>query len=113
MRTRWVEERIGEWLGPIDWSYDFQQHAMTATRGGTAQWAIDEGIAQLRRLEAEPGGWWYAPSGFNEFEVVHVGMYDGWPFWRPTPAIGYIGPLGGVEVAFFYSIMGDRLRRRP
>ncbi len=112
MRTRTVVERIGEWLGPVDWSYDFQQHAMTSTCGGCAQWAIDDGIEQLRRLESEPGGWWIAPSGFTSFEVVHVGMYDGWPFWQPTPAVGYIGPLGGVEVAFFYNLRGDRLHRR-
>jgi len=36
--------------------------------------------------------------------VVHVGMYDGWPFWKPTPAVGYIGPLGSVERAFFFSL---------
>jgi hypothetical protein len=26
MKTRMVEERIGEMLGPIDWSYDFRPH---------------------------------------------------------------------------------------
>lgn len=112
MRTRWVEERIGEWLGPVDWSYDFDQHSWVGKSGGTNPQCIVEGIAQLRRMESEPGEWMYCPSGWSSFSVVHVGMYDGWPFWAPTPAIGYIGPLGSVEVAFFYDLQSHRLRRR-
>ena len=105
MKTRMVEERIGEWLGPVDWAYDFSQHKTITT------YFIDKGVAALRRIEEVSGrddpaleGWRYWPSGFNAFDVVCVGMYDGWPFWKPTPAIGYIGPLRSVEVAFFYNL---------
>jgi hypothetical protein len=107
MRTRWVEERIGEWVGPIDWSYDWARHAP-----GLNPQCIEQGREVLRRMESEPGGWRYCPSGLSTFEVVEVGMYDGWPFWVPTPAIGYIGPLGSVEVAFFYNLSSYRLARR-
>lgn len=112
MKTRWVEERIGEWLGPVDWSYDFDQHSWDRGTGTVNPKCINEGREVLRRMEAEPGGWRYCPSGWSTFDVVHVGMYDGWPFWKPTPAIGYIGPLGGVEVAFFYNLSEHRLIRR-
>src|SRR5689334_16365310 len=111
MKTRMVEERIGEWLGPVDWSYEFDQHSWVGRSGGVNPKCIAEGIAQLRRMEAEPGEWMYCPSGFTSFRVVEVGMYDGWPFWKPTPAIGYVGPLGGVEVAFFYSLHDEVLWR--
>lgn len=113
MITRMVEERIGEWLGPVDWSYDFTKHDWTGRNGGRNPACSSEGVAVLRKMAASPEGWTICPSGFTSFRVVHVGMYDGWPFWEPTPAIGYIGPLGGVEVKFFYSLSEHEVRQRP
>lgn len=104
MRTYTVVERAGEWLGPVDWSYDFDQHSWGPNRGGVNPERVARGREMLRKLVDSPGGWRYSRSGLASFEVVHVGMYDGWPFWRPTPAIGYRGPLGSIEVAFFYDL---------
>jgi len=59
-----------------------------------------------------PEGWKYCSSGFSIFSVVHIGMYDGWPFWKPTPAIGWIGPLGTVEVAFWYNLRAHNLTKQ-
>lgn len=88
MKTRMVMERIGEWTTPIDLSYDWLQHR-----------SLNNDVAKIGRdqiLKMETGKWKYRPD-FNSWDVVRVGMYDGWPYWVPTPAIGYIGPLGGIR----------------
>jgi hypothetical protein len=103
MKTRTVTERIGELLGPVDWSYDFRQHF-----GGTSDARIDElcaeAVATLRLLADHPddyevttdGGW---PScGWGR--IVAVGMYDGWPYWRPVPSVCISGTFGGEWSAF-------------
>lgn len=103
MKTMNITVREGEWVGPIDWNYDFYQHRVN-------KHFIDQGIDALKRFELDAATTWYfRPSRMTSYEVVEVGMYDGWPFWRPTPAIGYRGPLGAVEVAFFYSLSRDKL----
>lgn len=98
MRTVTRIERIGEWLGPIDPSYQWDKITGVHSRSAA------EGRETIERMAAEPDGWRYSPSGFNSFEVVHIGMYDGWPFWEPTPTIGYIGPLDSVETTPFYNL---------
>ena len=106
MKIRMVEERTGEFLGPTDWGYDFAQHSAVNPT------CVEEGVAAMRMMEAEPRTrWGFCPSGFSVFEVVHVGMYDGWPYWRPTPAVGYLGPLGIVEWAFFYDLSPRKISR--
>ena len=103
MRTETRTVHIGEWLGPVDPGYDFTQH-----RTVNHDFA-ERGFAMILQMAEQ--GWRYSPCGFSTSRVVRVGMYDGWPFWRPTPAIGYIGPLDGVEVAFFYNLNSDNCRR--
>lgn len=98
-----VEKRVGEWLGPVDWDYDFTQHASVNPR------SVEAGVAALRMVVDDGGLWGYSPCDFTCFRVVKVGMFDGWPFWKPTPAIGYIGPLRSVEVAFFYNLHKGKL----
>lgn len=106
MKTRMVEERIGEWLGPVDWSYPFTIGAYVNNSERQQR-----AIAVLKELTADPKGWVYQPSGFTCFEVLNVGMYDGWPYWKPTPAIGWYGPLSSVEVAFWYDLSERNLFR--
>ena len=102
--------RIGEWVGPVDPDYDFAQHSWD--HGGTMNpIAIDSGRDIILQMAENPDGWTYCPTGFATFLVVHVGMYDGWPFWVPTPSLGYIGPIGVVEVEFFYSLRGHSVNR--
>jgi hypothetical protein len=118
MRTEMQAVRIGEYLGPVDWAYDFSQHNWSEGKGG-----INPGHAQrskewLTQLEAEPdayiattdGGW--PKVGWQR--VVRVGMYDGWPFWKPTPSVQLAGPLG-TEWHPWYSISAiereERARR--
>jgi hypothetical protein len=96
MQYRTVTERVGELLGPIDWSYDFHQHDC----GNPVR--VDECVEKLRTLEAgiangeqwqatTDGGWPRVGWG----RVRAVGMYDGWPFWRPTPSVDIDGVFGG------------------
>jgi len=66
-------------------------------------WAV-VGWETICRMADDPCSWGYAPSGHARSQVVGVGMYDGWPFWEPTPAISYVGPLGAIEVAFYYEL---------
>jgi hypothetical protein len=114
MKTRTITERVGEFLGPVDWAYDFTQHDWGQGKGGVNPELSAEGAKVIRAMAAEPDGWSFSPCGFSWCRVVHIGMYDGWPFWRPTPAIGYIGPLGSVEWAFFYRLRcGNVAKKKP
>ena len=107
MKCRTVEVCEGEWLGPVDWSYDFSQHAWGPTSGGVNPECIEEGRRVLLAMGADPVGWTH-----RGFEVVAVGMYDGWPYWKPTPTIGYIGPLG-FERATFWCLSPHDTRGKP
>lgn len=41
-------------------------------------------------------------------------MYDGWPYWRPMPAIQFVGPLNSAEWTFFnsYGVYPGSIRHR-
>lgn len=82
MKTRTVTECVGEELGPVDWS-----HPMIAE----VEASHPQVVAMLREAEKTPelfeattdGGWPRVGWG----EVLRVVMYDGWPYWRPTPTV--------------------------
>lgn len=111
MKTRTVIEREGELLGPVDWSHDFESDQYF---GGYCGRDKAEHIAKivgwLRTLSENQegyrastyGGW---PRIFQD--VIHVGMYDGWPHWKPTPSVGlYSRVLGVIEWQPFYALTG-------
>lgn len=85
MRSRTVIENVGEYLGPIDWSYDFTQHNWGPGRGGINPEIAGRAKDLLRQLE-QPGNW-QVMMHQNYLRVIKVGMYDGWPFWRPVPSV--------------------------
>lgn len=106
MITRTVEVHEGEWLGPIDWEYNFRQHF---DRMGCSEERKAEEcracVDCLRKLEAEPDRYRVRLAhGTVEREVYRVGMYDGWPYWKPTPAILTSGTLS-PEVRFFQDVI--------
>jgi hypothetical protein len=104
MRTRMIEERIGENMGPVDWSYDFLPHfdGWSATPEYRKQKC--ELAKQHLRMLSESDGWEVRTSHSHVFwPCVSVCMYDGWPYWKPTPAVALIGPLG-VEWCLFFNI---------
>lgn len=93
-----VAKRIGEFVGPVDWDYDFLRHDWN--HGGSINPDINRrSIDILRELVANPDKDWR----YRGRKVVEIGMYDGWPYWQPTPAIRYDGPLG-LEIAFWYNL---------
>ena len=113
MRTVQRTEYIGENVGPIDWSYDFDQHAWGPGKSGVNPECVREGKETLRVIEqAIVAGQrvTFTPSDFSAFDVVQCCMYDGWPFWRPTPYIAYVGPLGCVEWTPYYNLARRRVR---
>jgi hypothetical protein len=118
MRTRMVEEREGEYLGPVDWSYDFTQHDWHGASGGVNPAVTASATELLRKIEggiAAGEEWWATTDGgwprCGWKRVVQVGMYDGWPFWRPTPSLLLSGMFGG-EWASWYNIT-EAERREP
>lgn len=94
MRTRMVEERIGENMGPIDWSH-------ATAKDMPPIW---------REAEAEPDKF-----VFGEYDrvIYAVAMYDGWPYWTPRPAVYHAGVLG-PEWSFFdsYGVHPDSIKPR-
>lgn len=91
------KSRRGTVVAPIDPFYDIAQHGSI-----NPEWAR-RGLALL--LLVEPGDI-LEYSGQFSHEVISVGMYDGWPFWTPTPAALTYGPLGVGDWHFYYDITG-------
>lgn len=85
MKQRTVIEYIGEYLGPVDWTYDFTQHDWGDGHGGVNPQCSARSVELLRQLE-QPGEW-RVMMHQNWHDVLQVGMYDGWPFWKPTPSV--------------------------
>lgn len=97
MKVRTVTERIGEDIGPVDWTHP---HATDMPK----HW---------RDAEENPEKYELLLNGmFTPREVAKLRMYDGWPYWRPTPAIYRESPLGGYEWTHFnsYGVTAGALR---
>lgn len=106
MKTYQVTQREGELLGPIDWSYNFRQHfdgwgVSDAEKDRMCERAKE----MLRQIEIDSTTYQVVSAhGFSWQKVLAVGMYDGWPYWKPTPAYMILGPLGSGEWQFFYDL---------
>lgn len=81
MRTYQTTVREGEDMGPIDWSHP-------VATGKPDIW---------REAEKNPENFTFGEYGRR---IIKLCMYDGWPYWTPTPAVAFEGPLGW-EWAFF------------
>lgn len=110
MRFETHTVRIGELLGPIDWDYDFR--AWGWDRGGSCNPdLITERIAILREIDMgiKRGEDWEAFHGSDRaYRVWNVGMYDGWPYWSPTPSVRTDSALGGGEWHSWFCVSGAR-----
>ena len=107
VETYTTVRRIGEMSEHVDWDFDWYQHT---PNGMTEEWRQREAVKWRRNFRAlvdhlEAGGVaFYRPCFLASHRILRAGMYDGWPFWRPTPAVSYIGPLRSVEYAFYYQL---------
>jgi hypothetical protein len=102
----------GELLGPVDWTYNFRQHFDNM---GCSEAVKDEycrrAVALLRELSMDHKSYQVVLShGCVERNVYAVGMYDGWPYWKATPALLTSGTLG-PEWHFFYDL--QRIEKKP
>jgi hypothetical protein len=82
MRYETRTVRIGELVGPIDWDHE-------TARAMPEAW---------HEAEGKPDHF-----TFNGRRIIAIGMYDGWPYWEPRPAVCFIGPMNSGEWAFFDS----------
>lgn len=96
MRTYQQTVRVGENVGPVNW-----EHPMAINKPQI--W---------RDAEKNPGDYL-----FSEYRrtIIEICMYDGWPYWEPTPAICFIGPLHSAEWSFFnsYGVSDNSIELRP
>ena len=102
MKTRMVEVREGELLGPVDWSYDFEQHCWGPDKGGTNPLVVARSKEILRRICDAPDAKWEVGLAYSDglYPLLAVGMYDGWPWWRPVPSVCVSTWLGAEWHAF-------------
>lgn len=92
MKIRMVEQREGEALGPIDWTHEKAS-----------------GMPQIwRDAEKKPEDYL-----MNGRQIITIQMYDGWPYWKPMPAVLRYGPIG-VEWDHFdsYGVYPDSITLR-
>ena len=114
MRYKTVTERIGEYLGPVDWDgFDFQKAVagMYQCSGG-AERLRQARIDRFRKLCDDPDAYLVSTYGGIPriyHELYKVGMYDGWPYWKPYPSVCLKGTLG-PEWRPFHSITNIKHR---
>jgi hypothetical protein len=85
MRVYQQTVREGENVGPVEWTHP-------AAKDMPQIW---------REAERSPDAFELVTD--NRTDNIHaICMYDGWPYWKPTPAIFHSGPLGN-EWSFFNS----------
>jgi hypothetical protein len=108
MKTRNVTERIGECLGPVDWSHDFAQYFANWSIRDKEQY-VQRHVDWLRQIAESPDSYEVTTDGgcpkIGWHRVLDVGMYDGWPYWRPVPSVCLLGTLG-AEWHAFHNITG-------
>lgn len=96
MRTETQTIRIGENMGPTDWTHPIAKDMPPI-------W---------REAEQNPDAF-----TFTEYrrQIIAICMYDGWPYWTPRPAICFIGPLNSAEWSFFdsYAVHAHSIARKP
>ena len=92
MKTKTITVREGELLGPIDWNFDFKDIYPAICNGEEShERMFQRAMTILQMLEKDPdkyeattdGGWPRCGWG----SIVHIGMYDGWPYWKPVPSV--------------------------
>jgi hypothetical protein len=82
---------------PVDWDHD---HFSRYTPEQMAE--IREMVDHPERFEATDDG---GSPKFGWGPVLRVGMYDGWPYWKPVPSLVTGGHWYGSSTLHFNSIL--------
>lgn len=95
MRSHTVTVHEGEDVGPIDWSHEIAKDMPPI-------W---------REAEKSPDNYLFR----GKFPILRICMYDGWPYWKPMPAVCFLGPLNSAEWNYFnsYSVYPDSITKKP
>lgn len=98
------EERIGEWLetasagSPVPWER-VVEHWLPLHAASRAPALTERNLDHLHKLV--DGGTWAVTNDTASFLVLHVGLWDGWPYWRPRVGVCILGPLQSPETLAF------------
>lgn len=107
MKTITVTRRIGEWFDfEPTWFDDHEPES-----GLNPAFAEDCRKVFLQAhelLEAEESVQVKIRYDLPWCTLYHVGLYDGWPYWRPYPSFVREGPLG-PETHSYYQIHSVRV----
>ena len=118
MKTRQVTIREGELLGPIDWDFDFREfykdvYPAACNGAATHERMFLRAMTILRELDNEHEKYEATVYGGQPRcgwgNIVHIGMYDGWPYWKPIPSVQLSTMFGG-EWHGFHNITDIRLK---
>ena len=110
MKTIQVTKRIGENMGPVDWSYNFLYHFQShCCSGEKKKEYCKHAVETLRHVEEEfrAGKAIQVRVGEVWLKLLDVGMYDGWPFWVPTPSF-QVHTIFGTEWHTFSELKAMR-----
>ena len=100
MRIVVREERVGEWLetagphSPVSWER-VVEHWLPLHAASGAPALTERNLEHLRLVVA--GGTWAVATACHRFLLLHVGLWDGWPYWRPRVEACILGPLQSAE----------------
>ena len=88
MRTwKTVEtHREGENMGPLDPNFDWMGDGCLFPNNPEIKKERFEWMLEIEK-EFRKGKRIHASYGDFGGEVLDIGMYDGWPYWTPTPAV--------------------------
>lgn len=92
MRYETRTERIGERVADLDWAaVDADAKSDWSKRSAGILRVVADAFAAGKPVKATTDGGW---PRFGWKRVLDVGMYDGWPYWRPFPSVLLGGPFG-------------------
>lgn len=114
MKYRTEIVREGEKLGVIDWAHpfidSFQNYCASDEQ---KQIYCDKSVAVLKQVtEADDPMMLQVRCDDYWYNVFDVGMYDGWPFWRPMPAVQVEDRVFHCAIwKFFYELAECRMAK--
>lgn len=110
MRTETHTVSVGEWLGDVPDSWDYE--AFYAKYLGQNKESFDMAVKLYKEMDAalrRGDKVWATQSGGFTHQVYSCGLYDGWAFWVPRPCYSYKGPIPSEHIHEFYNLCSLRI----